>query len=394
MNSGFRSIRPLDCTPKPDHPSTYLPTRISCYENEVPDFCAAEIDRLHGHLLCSFSNFQMSQAIEGASTYVEWTNDIVSNILLFKRTTHEVVVINEFIKLNEETATRFSNYIFKKFKSVRIISFGKVEASLRALPFPHHVVNCTEDFVVTLPATVSEYHTLVGKNMRRNIKRYTSSLEKDFPSYRYEVFVGSKISEQQIRDIVDLNRARMAGKNIESRIDDAETRWIIDLAKKCGIVGVATIDGIVRGGAIGFRIGQNYFMHVIAHDPEYNNYSLGIICYYFTICEGIARGGKRFHLLPGRYEYKYRLLGEIRDISRVDIYRNRITAMRYAGRILRYTCTDAARSGKLWLLEAERRNDFSSRQAAKLVRVLRTLKRERLPTSVRQRTNGSGLGES
>jgi hypothetical protein len=56
-------------------------------------------------------------------------------------------------------------------------------------------------------------------------------------------------------------------------------------------------------------------MHVIAHEPAFNDYSSGILCYYHTICEGIVRGGKRFHLLSGRYEYKYRLLGATVEID-------------------------------------------------------------------------------
>ena len=349
--------------------------KIKCYENEVPPFAAEEIDRLYGHILCSCSNFQIANQLREVSTYVAWKNDMVTTVLLFKRDAHKVAVINEFAKLSNEEISRFAHYIFTKFKSVRLVSFSRLRTDLFAFSYPSHVVNCTEDIVVDLPATVAEYQASVGKNMRRNIKRYTTTLEKDFPSYRYQVHVGSEIKEQQIRDIIKLNWARMAGKNIVSRINEEETKWIVDLSKKCGIVGVATVDGQVCGGAIGFRIGPDYFMHVIAHDPKYNSYSLGIICYYFTICEGIARGGKRFHLLPGRYEYKYRLLGKIQEIAQVDIYRNHASAMTYGSRIVRNAFNSYARRTRLWLLDAERRDDFASRYAAKLVRVLRSLKR-------------------
>jgi CelD/BcsL family acetyltransferase involved in cellulose biosynthesis len=361
-----------------EHSLNSKTTRIRCYENEVPPFAAAEIDRLYGHILCSVSNFQVSRQLDGASTYVVWNDDVITTVLLYLREAREVTVISEFIELSKEEISRFVHYFFTNFESIRVISFRKLRAESLTLPYPHHVVNCTEDFVVHLPQTVEEYQAKVGKNMRRNIKRYTTTLEKDFPSYRYEVFVETEIEERRIRDIIDLNRTRMAEKNIVSRIDEEETQWIADLARTCGIMGVATIDGKVCGGAIGFRIGQNYFMHVIAHDPRYNDYSLGIICYYFTICEGIARGGKRFHLLPGRYEYKFRLLGELQEIAQVDIYRDRTSAAMNAGRIARTAFNGVVREGKLWLLDAERRDDFASRYAAKAVRFLRNLKRGHL----------------
>lgn len=351
---------------------------ISCYEQEVPPFVAAEIDRLYGHLLCSLSNFQVAKGLQGASTYVVRKGGSVITVFLFLHNGSngsEVTVINEFIDVDEDAAQRFAQYIFARFRPVKSITFRKVRPAFRRLAYPHQAATCTEDIVVTLPETVKEYQARLGKNMRRNIKRYTGALQQDFPSYRYQVHVEQDISEQHLRDIIKLNWARMAGKNIVSRIDEEETQWIVQMARRCGIVGVATIDGRVCGGAIGFRIGDNYFMHVIAHDPAYNDYSLGILCYYFTICEGIARGGKRFHLLPGRYEYKFRLLGELREIARVDIYRNRLHALAYCGRIARITCDSRLLQAKLWLLDAERRDDRLSRLAAGVVRRLRSLKR-------------------
>jgi hypothetical protein len=377
MNSSSRPLSAIGSNPASTRSPDSESVEFLFYENEVPLFAAAEIDRLHGHLLCSVQNFQVAKQLGDASTYVARKGDTVTSILLFKRAGREVTVISEFVKLTGDEIRQFAQHVFTTFESVRMISFRKVQADLHGLPYPYHAVTCTEDFVVMLPPTVKQYQDSVGKNMRRNIKRYTATLEKDFPSYRYDVHVESDIDEQQIRDIIALNRVRMSKKNIVSRIDEEETRWIIDLAKKCGIVGVATIDGRICGGAIGFRIGSNYFMHVIAHDPRYNDYSLGIICYYFTICEGIARGGKRFHLLPGRYEYKFRLLGELQEIAQVDIFRNRAVALMYGKRIAKTACGDYIHRAKVWLLDAERRDDVSSRHAARLVRLLRRLKRGR-----------------
>lgn len=366
-----------ETVPEPDHAVTYGDIAISCYEQRVPEFVAAEMDRLHGHLLCSLSHFQVARDLQDASTYVVRRNGIAIALFLFKRSKSEVTVINEFIEVEHGATVLFAKYVFSRFSSVKLVSFRKVHPAFRNLPYPYQSVSCTEDIVVSLPPTVEAYQTALGKNMRRNIRRYTAGLQQDFPSYRYQVYLERDISEQHIRDIIHLNRTRMAGKNIVSRIDDEEARWIVDLARRCGIVGVATIDGCVCGGAIGFRIGANYFMHVIAHDPAYNSYSLGILCYYLTICEGIARGGKRFHLLPGRYEYKYRLLGELREIARVDIYRSRLHMLTFCGRVASTACKGYLLHAKLWLLDAERRNDRLSRGAAAVVRLLRTLKRSR-----------------
>jgi hypothetical protein len=358
-----------------DQSSRHGDVTIHCYENAVPSFAEMEIDRLYGHLLCSLSNFAVARDLNGASTYVARKDGVAIAVFLFRRDAHEVKVISEFITLDQDAIHLFADYIFTRYPAVKMVSFSKIHAVLRDIRYPCHAVTCTEDIVVSLPPTVEEYRDRLGKNTRRNIKRYTSSLQKDFPSFRYQVQVGTEISEQHLRDIVQLNRTRMANKSIVSRIDEEETQWIVDFAKRCGIVGIATIDGRVCGGAIGFRIGENYFMHVIAHDPQYNEYSLGFLCYYWTICEGILRGGKRFHLLLGRYEYKYRLLGETQEIANVHIYRNRLVCVRYGGRIVKTAFDAGVLQAKQWLLEAERRNDRPSRLAARMVNILRTVKR-------------------
>jgi CelD/BcsL family acetyltransferase involved in cellulose biosynthesis len=246
------------------------------------------------------------------------------------------------------------------------------------LRYPCHAVTLSEDMIVMLPPTVKEYDSKLGKNMRRNIKRYTSVLQERFPSYAYRVCEGAEISEQDIRDIIRLSCLRMEGKNIVPRFTEEETQWIADFARTRGLVGIVTIDGRVSAGAIGFRIGENYFMHVIAHDPQYNDYSLGILCYYRTICEGIARGAKRFHLLQGRYGYKYRLLAARHDVSHVDIYRNSLHAIARGPAMARKAMRGRAYAVKQWLLhDVERSEAPALRLIGRGVHALRGWKRSR-----------------
>jgi hypothetical protein len=359
---------------------------VECHMNAVPDFVGPEIDRLYGHLFCSFCNFHALDDLSGVSTYVVRRDGVPITVFLFRLEASQVTVISEFIKLGSAEIQRFADTMFGKFPSVQRICFNKIEQCMptasamvrQPSPYPTLRLNRTEDIVVKLPASVAQYQASLGKNMRRNIKRYSSTLEQDFPSYQYRVYIADEISEQDVRAIIKLNWARMAGKNIVSRIDEDETQWVIALAKQRGIVGVATIEGVVCGGAIGFRIGDDYFMHIIAHDPAYNDYSLGILCYYLTICEGIARGGRQFHLLSGRYEYKFRLLGELRDIVRVDVYRNRFCMLVQWRRVLATQLQGFAYHARIWLLDAERRDDAASRMASRVLKRLRSFKRHGL----------------
>jgi hypothetical protein len=344
----------------------------------VPAFAGPAIDRLYAHLYCSPSYFEMAREIDGASTYLAWRGDGPAAVLLYKRTNSEITVISDYVAVDAHEIHRFADYMFGRFESVNVISFRKLHADLRKPGYPSHAVNCIEDLIITPPATVREYEDALGKNMRRNIKRYSNALLKNFPSFRYQVYLGAEISEQHIRDIVELSCTRMKSKNVEPRFNEEETQWIIGFAKQCGLVGVATIDGKICAGTIAFRMGDNYFMHVNAHSVELNEYSLGILCCYRTICECITRGAKRIHLLQGRFGYKYRLLAQRKDFFHLDIYRDRVQFIAHVKRVLRKEFNGRLWLAKQWLLhDIERKEGKVYQTIAKAVALLRAIKRSR-----------------
>jgi hypothetical protein len=183
----------------------------------------------------------------------------------------------------------------------------------------------------------------------------------------------------------------MADKNKVSGINEGEVDRILALVKECGgLVGIATIDGRVCGGLINYRVGTNYFMPVIAHDPEYNDYRLGTICCYLTICECITRGGKEFHFLWGREEYKSRFLGIQRDLDTLNVYRSSTQLILNSDIALRSAYKAYVRQVKLWLLDPKNRGSLISRIAIKSVRYLRNFRRIGFDTLGREKENISG----
>jgi hypothetical protein len=357
--------------------------RISCYDSTVPAFAEQEIDRLYGHLYCSPSFLDVARELDGTSTYVARKNGDPVAVLLYRQQGNEVVVISDYVTLGEEEIRRFADHMFNKFRQVDVVSFRKLRTSIRSPGYPWHAVTCTEDMIIDAPPSVKEYQSAIGKNMRRNIKRYTGALVSKFPSYRYQIYLEEEIDERHIRDIIALGSQRMKSKNVEPRFNDRETQWTIALAKKCGIVGVATIEGRVCAGTVGFRLGENYFLFINAHGLEYNDYSLGILSCYRTICECIERGAKRIHLLQGRFAYKHRLLSVRHDLVHLDLYRSRTRALLLGRRIIEKEVKGRIRLIKQWLLhDVERRDGVAYRVLAKAVNALRTMKRSRRSSAI------------
>jgi hypothetical protein len=283
-------------------------------------------------------------------------------------------VLNEFIGSDEDELNRFADTMFARFAWLRQIRFGPVDVACTRLAFPHQRMARNEDIVLSLPATVQEYNARLGKSTRQNIQLYRNRLRRDFSSFDFRVVDGDAIGEEQFRAIIGLSRARMAGKAKAHSFDEQEVQRLFRLARQTGVAGIATIDGRVCGGTICFKVGDRFFLEMIAHDPAYDYYRLGTYVCYLTICECIARGATHYHFLWGREEYKYRLLGEQQDFERLAIYRSRLHYLLDMKQIALHASRGHLRRLRLWLLEPARRNHPLVKAAIGGTRWLRRLR--------------------
>jgi Acetyltransferase (GNAT) domain len=350
------------------------------FDNTVPDFVEPELERLYGNTYSSLLQLETYGDLDaGTSTYVVHRSGRIISLLLYRVERNRVRVLNEGLRLDSTELARFCDYVFAAYPSVQLVSFYAIETDVRRLAFPFQRYNCLEDIAMPLPATAEDYLASLGKNTRRNIKRYTDRLKRSFPSFRFDVLEKEAVDEQHVHAIVGFNHARMAEKNKTSAIDEVETQRIVRMAKASGMIGIATIDGRICAGAISYRTGDNYFLYVLAHDPAYDAYWIGVLCCYLTIRECIARGGREFHFLWGRYEYKFTLGAVARDLDRVTVYRSRAHLLLNAATALEAVFAGHVRRSKLWLQE-EIREQYGLAPAIlqrtlRLLRALRALQR-------------------
>lgn len=329
---------------------------VSLYAHPLPSFVEADLARLYRNIFSSAAWLQILGQWQQACAYVVRKRGEVTHVLLFRRESRAVHVLNEVIAMREDEVQRFASTIFAAFKSVRIVSFEAIQAEISRLSFPYQQFNCLEDIVLALPGTVDAYFSGLGKNMRSSLKRYQKKIAGDFPGFRYAVYENNDVSEQHIIDIVALSSARMASKNQVSAHTDIKTARLIRLVQAYGVVLVATIDGRICAGVICTHFEGNFFMHIIAHDPAYDDYRIGKVCCYFSICDAIGRVAKEYHFLWGQYEYKYRLLGVQRDLDRLVVYRSPIQLMLSCMTFLRTAWRGYGRRAKHWLLDEKRKD--------------------------------------
>lgn len=334
---------------------------IQMYTGAVPHSVHAPMDRLYRHLHASSAYHAVYGSVSSETrTCVLKRGDEVIAVILFRFEGERVRVINEQCAFPQEAIDAFSDYLFSHFPAVALISFPVVQQIPAALHHPFLHARCTHDIVLTLPGSEEEYLASLGKSTRTYIKRYLNKLKRCFPTAAWTTCEGKDASEADVRAIIELNHARMAEKYKDSYIDEAETARILRLVRQCGLVTVMTIDGRVCAGTINYRVADNYFLQVVAHAPAYDDYGLGTLCCYLTICACIARKGCEYHFLWGRYEYKYRLLGVQRDLSHLLIYRSRLHMALNGKTTLRHLYGARMYALHDWMEHSARRMDESS----------------------------------
>lgn len=340
----------------PPHEAVKEQVSVEFYPDEIPRFAEVELIRLYSCIFSSLEHFRIYGGTERISTYVARSGGKVVSVMLFRIEQGKAQVLNEFIRLDRQEISRFAEAVFAAYPALHCVSFNAVELPPVRLPFPAQRFNCSEDIVVALPATPEAYLAQLGKATRKNIKHHLSRLKRHHPSLRFEVRETGNIGAAEVNGIIALNRMRMSGKQKTSYLDDAESQRLLRLAQSCGMVATMRVEGRLCAGAICVRVNDNYFSYVTAHDPAYDAYRLGTLCCYLTICEAIARGGREFHLLWGRYQYKYMLAGAQRDLDHLDIYRTRADYLLHGAAILNNARRTALRQAKFWLLDPKRQD--------------------------------------
>jgi len=305
----------------PDHQQLTTP---SLYHGEIPQFVESEIERLYGNLYSSLPHLSMAGRLNGTSTYVVREQGKLTVVFLYLEKGNKVEVLNEVINVSRVEINQFTRYIFNELKNVDLICFRSIHTDIHPVPFKVQRLNCLEDMVIRLPGSEDEYSALLSPKTRSNLRRKFKSIKQDHPSFELKFIECENIEEHHVLELVEFNRARMSEKKKKSNYADAESKRLIRLAKKSGVMTLGLIDGKICGGIINYRIGENYFCLMVAHDPKYNEYSLGLLCNYRAICEAIQWHAKELHFLWGRYHYKYALLASPRELDVVVIYRSKI----------------------------------------------------------------------
>jgi hypothetical protein len=197
----------------------------------------------------------------------------------------------------------------------------------------------SQDIAVKLPHNFDEYHSNLGGHTRKNIAYYSGRLRRAYGDVAFHVTVGPEIEPSTIGRILDMNRLRMKNKNIQSGFDSSLEKKIVEFCRHYGLVSTLSLQGKVAAGAICYEVGNQAYLEIIAHHPDFDKDRVGQICLYLTVKHMIDKGRDSFHMLWGENEYKYRFLGVKQELCFFSVYRSYAAKAADIPRLARHTCS-------------------------------------------------------
>jgi hypothetical protein len=354
---------------------TMRPIEVTFYENAIPDFVERELERLYESVYCTIARFGIYREADGASTYVARVGGAVVCVILFRLEAGVVRVINQQIRLLDDDLGAFADAVFAKYKAARRIAFYAIDTGIERFHLPFLRYQALEENILALPATREDYTASLNQNLYKRLQSGERKLKRDFPDHSFRILRGTEVTEDTLRQVVAMASARMASKQQDTYIREEDIAKILRLIHVYGYVGALTINGVIRGGNVFYGVGGRYFMHVIAHDPDYDKYMLGHMVQYLSACFCIDMKGRECCLMGGGRENKGRFRAYPKSLDNVDIYRSRLRFLLDARRVLSGTSRRflyRAKENYLQLADTDTRN---GRAAARLLGFVRGLKK-------------------
>jgi CelD/BcsL family acetyltransferase involved in cellulose biosynthesis len=121
----------------------------------------------------------------------------------------------------------------------------------------------------------------------------------------------------------------MRSKGRNYGMDARAERNLCALMRERGQLAAIEINGQMRAGMLCTLAGNELYMHVIAHDPAFDELRLGYLCCVLGIEAAITQRLQRFHFLWGWYDYKTRLGGQRRALEHALLWRSGLAACRH-----------------------------------------------------------------
>lgn len=289
----------------------------------LPDYIWPALERCYHSIYCSEPQLRISGSVTPRiEAWVARRDGSISAVILFDRNQHHVRVLNEVFSLSSQVLSEFADAVFGLYPKLRVIRIRAIKIANLPKPTIGLSTDISDDYRLKLATTKEDWYRSLSARTREKLRYYLRRAQQRAPTFSFRTFSADDINLEQIKQIIQFNRARMQVKGKRFGMSANEQHQLCQLMLERGWLSTIEIDGKPSAGLLCTLAGGDVFMHVIAHDPAHDDLRLGFLCCALTIEEAIAKGYQQFHFLWGRYDYKTRLGGEREVLLQVSLFRD------------------------------------------------------------------------
>ena len=240
-------------------------------------------------------------------------NGFLRNIfpISYSKKEGNVKIKNKFyLDVEKEEWELLLSFLFKEYHVQNINITSVFETNNFQTKYPLIKYSDNVDNIAVLPSTFKQYIDSLGKQTKKHAKYYLGRILRDFPNVEYKCSQGEDISFEDYANISKLSKERMESKYLKYNLTEEEDCKRFNDFFQNGLIYKVVIDGKTIAGCIGELIGEDFYLHKIAHDNKFSRYNLGQIALLKLIKLLINFRVKRFHFLWSKgVDYKIRFGG-------------------------------------------------------------------------------------
>lgn len=276
------------------------------YSPPAPAFIDQEIERLYENVYCTLKRMSVYGLEDNAHVFISKYDGSVIDVFIFELRGSTASVLNQQISIPECRLRYFVDTIFSLFSNIKIVSFYAIDSEVSSTWRLFNRWESVRENILALPDNRADFDKRLSSTFRYSLRHCYRKLCVDFPSFNIRFYSTLDINDDDVRAIIELTAQRMATKGKSRYLTENDTRRIIQVLKKYGTLCVARINDKVCGGSLWYAVGRRHMMHIISHDPCYDQYALGNCLNYQAFLHCIDRSAKECWMMGGNEAHKAR----------------------------------------------------------------------------------------
>lgn len=304
----------------------------------LPEWIWSDVERLYQSVFSSRVMLEKPELI-GTILYawVEKNEQQITDILLFRNDGCTTRVANEVIALSSGVIERFSNAVFLNYPSIQFIRLHSIKLQSELKKIAAFKSEFSEDYVLTLPASKERWLASLSARTRERLRLHVRQATNERNGISLHISQRNEIDESDVRYLLKLNHDRMQKKGKSYGINADEEDKLCRQMKIVGYLFLLKKNEQICAGLLCSVVGNDIYMHVLAHDTKYDAMRLGWVCCYQAVEHLISKGFERIHFLWGHYDYKKKMGAKPVKLYRVLIFKNLIVSLMHPKILLRWS---------------------------------------------------------